>query len=346
MKRLLVLCIACTFVIAFCVVGHAADIELSGAGATFPYPLYSKMFHEYSTLFQVSVNYQGIGSSGGIKELTNKTVDFGATDAFMTDDMLRAAGGDIVHVPICLGAVAITYNLPKKTMLKLSQDVLADIFLGKIEQWDDGRIAALNEGVDLPDLPIIVVHRSDGSGTTNIFTDFLTQVSPEWAGTVGMGKSVEWPTGLGAAKNSGVAGMIKQTPGSIGYVELAYAMENDMSVAMIENSSDNYPPPTIYSTGAAVSGGIPDDTRVSLVNTTADMGYPISSFTWIILYRELNYDGRTKEEAKALVDVLWWMTHGGQAYCESLFYAPLPDDAVGVTERILKSITYNGEPLL
>ena len=345
MKRFLLLCVVCACVSMFCMPAFASDIELEGAGATFPYPLYTKMFDEYYNLFQVRVNYQGIGSSGGIKELLNKTVDFGGTDAFMTDEMIAEAPGDIVHIPTCLGAVAVTYNLPNKAMLMLSQDVLADIFLGKIERWNDERIAEINGGIELPDLPIIVVYRSDGSGTTNIFTDFLTKVSPEWAETVGMGKSVEWLTGIGAAKNSGVAGMIKQTPGSIGYVELSYAMENDMAVAMIENNHRNYPPPSLHSIRAAATGGIPDDTRTSLVNTTAEMGYPICGFTWIIIYKDLKYDGMTEEDARTLVYLLWWMTHEGQKYCEPLSYAPLSDDAVGKAENIIKGITYDGEPL-
>jgi phosphate transport system substrate-binding protein len=304
------------------------------------------MFDEYNAVYGVRVNYQGIGSSGGIKELLNKTVDFGGTDAFMSDDMLSEVDGEIVHIPTCLGAVAISYNLSGAEKIKLSADVLADIFLGKIERWDDERIAALNEGVELPDLLIIVVHRSDGSGTTNIFTDFLAGISPEWTDTVGVGKSVDWPAGIGAAKNSGVAGMIKETPGSIGYIELAYAVENDMAVALIENGSGNFPDPTRLDSVRAAAGDIPNDTRISLVNTTAEDGYPIAGFTWIILFRELNDDGRTREDAKALVDLLWWMTHEGQIYCEPLSYAPLSDDAVGKAENIIRSITYDGEPLL
>jgi phosphate transport system substrate-binding protein len=304
------------------------------------------MFDEYNIIYGIKVNYQGIGSSGGIKELTNKTVDFGGTDAFMTDEKLADIPGEIVHIPTCLGAVAVSCNLPIESPLMLSQDVLADIFLGKIEYWNDKRIAETNPGIELPDLPIIVVHRSDGSGTTNIFTDFLARVSPEWAEVVGVGKSVEWPTGLGAAKNSGVAGMIVQTPGAIGYVELAYAVENDMTVALIENESGNFPDPTDLDTIRAAAGDIPDDTRVSLVNTSAEDGYPIAGFTWIIIFRELNYDGRTEGDAKVLVDLLWWMTHDGQAYCEPLLYAPLSEDAVGKAERIIKSITYDGMPLM
>jgi len=320
--------------------------ELSGAGATFPYPLYSKMFDAYASETGVKVNYQGIGSSGGIKELTNKTVDFGGTDAFMSDEKIAETGADIVHIPTCLGAVVLTYNLEGSPELKISQDVLADIFLGKITSWNDDAIAALNPGVSLPDMDIVVVHRSDGSGTTNTFTVFLTKINDEWADTVGKGKTVEWPTGLGAAKNSGVAGMIKQTPGAIGYVELAYATENGMPVALIENSSGNFIKPDLMSTSLSAEGDIPEDTRVYLADTSAAEGYPITTFTWIILYKEQNYDGRTLEEAKALMDLLWWVTHDGQVHCEPLLYAPIPEKAVGSVENLLKSITYDGKPIL
>jgi len=323
----------------------AAD-ELSGAGATFPYPLYSKMFDAYADEFGVRVNYQGIGSSGGIKELTNRTVDFGGTDAFMTDDKIAETGTDIVHIPTCLGAVVLTYNLEGNPDLRISQDVLADIFLGNITSWNDPAIAALNPGVSLPDMDIVVVHRSDGSGTTNTFTVFLSKISTEWADVVGQGKTVEWPTGLGAAKNSGVAGMIKQTPGAIGYVELAYATENDMPVALIENSSGNFIKPDLVSTSLSAEGDIPEDTRVYLADTSAADGYPITTFTWIILYKEQNYDGRTLEEAKLLMDLLWWMTHEGQVHCEPLLYAPIPEKAVSSVESLLRSVTYDGTPIL
>jgi phosphate transport system substrate-binding protein len=322
-----------------------ADQELKGKGATFPLPLYTMMFDEYQRQFDINVEYEGIGSSGGIKALTNREVDFGGTDAFMSDELIAAAGADIVHIPTCLGAVAVTYHLTGNPPLNLSQEVLADIFIGEITNWNDKEIAALNPGITLPDKAITIVHRSDGSGTTNIFTDFLTKISPDWEKKVGKGKTVEWPVGVGVTKNSGVAGMIKNLPGAIGYVEMSYAIENNMPVASIENKSGNFIAPSLKSTSLSAEGDIPEDTRVSLTDTSAENGYPITGFTWIILYREQGYDGRTKEQAHALVDLVWWMTHDGQVYPEGLNYAPLPERAVGMVEAIIGSITYDGAPL-
>jgi len=322
-----------------------ADQELMGKGATFPLPLYTMMFDEYQREFDINVEYEGIGSSGGIKALTNREVDFGGTDAFMSDELIAAAGADIVHIPTCLGAVAVTYHLTGNPPLNLSQEVLADIFLGKITNWNDREIAALNPGITLPDKAITIVHRSDGSGTTNIFTDFLTKISPDWEKKVGKGKTVEWPVGVGVTKNSGVAGMIKNLPGAIGYVEMSYAIENNMPVASIENKSGTFIAPSLKSTSLSAEGDIPEDTRVSLTDTSAENGYPITGFTWIILYKEQSYDGRTKEQARALVDLVWWMTHDGQAYPEGLNYAPLPERAVGMVEAIINSITYDGAPI-
>lgn len=319
-----------------------ADMELKGKGATFPLPLYNMMFDEYYRQFEINVEYEGIGSSGGIKALSNREVDFGGTDAFMSDELIAATGADIVHIPTCLGAVAVTYHLSDNPPLNLSQEVLADIFIGKITKWNDKEIVALNPGITLPDKSITIVHRSDGSGTTNIFTDFLTKISPEWEKKVGKGKTVEWPVGVGVTKNSGVAGMIKKLPGAVGYVEMSYAIENNMPVASIENKSGNFIAPSLRSTSLSAEGDIPPDTRVSLTDTSAENGYPITGFTWIILYREQSYDDRTKNQARALVDLVWWMTHDGQAYPEGLNYAPLPERAVATVEKIIGSITYDG----
>lgn len=263
----------------------------------------------------------------------------------MNDELIAATGADIVNIPTCLGAVAVTYHLDDNPPLNLSQDVLADIFLGKITKWNDREIAALNPGVELPDKSIIIIHRSDGSGTTNIFTDFLTKISPEWAENVGMGKTVEWPVGIGVTKNSGVAGMIKKLSGAIGYVEMSYAIENNMPVAAIENRSGNFIAPSLRSTSLSAEGDIPEDTRVFMTDTGAENGYPITGFTWIILYREQNYNERTRDQARALVDLVWWMTHEGQAYPEGLNYAPLPERAVATVENIIESITYDGTPI-
>ncbi|MFH0789117.1 MAG: phosphate ABC transporter substrate-binding protein PstS [Pseudomonadota bacterium] len=327
-------------------VSLAGDMELLGAGATFPNPLYSKMFYEYFNEFKTKVNYQGIGSGGGIKQLSSKVVDFGGTDAFMTEDQLKAAGAPILHVPTCLGSVVISYNLPDNPKLKFTPDVIADIFLGKIKKWNDPRITVLNQGVHLPDLAISVTHRSDGSGTTNIFSDYLCKVSPEWKQKVGMGTSLNWPVGLGGKGNPGVAGMVKQIPGSIGYVELIYTLQNNMPAAALKNKAGKFIEPTIKSTSAAANIKLPDDTHVSLTNTEAAEGYPIAGFTWLIFYKEQNYGGRTLEKAEALAKLIQWVITGGQRYAESLHYAPLSKDALAKAEKIVHSMTYNGKPVL
>ncbi len=326
--------------------GCVGEQELLGAGATFPQPLYSKMFDTYYKQFKVRINYQGIGSGAGIEQITRKTVDFGATDSFMTDEDLKKAPAPIVHIPITLGAVVVTYNLPSNPSIRLSRDVLSGIFLGTITEWNDASIAALNPGVDLPKLPITVVHRSDGSGTTAIFTEYLSAISADWAAGVGSGKEVQWPTGLGAKGNPGVAGQVKQLPGSIGYVELIYALENEMPIAELQNKKGSYITPSVESTELSAEVAVPDDTRVSLTDTDAEKGYPITGLTWIIVYREQNYDGRSRERAKSLVDLLWWMTHEGQRYCEPLKYAPIPKGTLDKAEVIIKSITYDGSPLM
>jgi phosphate transport system substrate-binding protein len=324
----------------------AADVELLGAGASFPYPLYSKMFSEYNKIKGVKINYQSIGSGGGIKQLMSKTVDFGASDAFLSDDDLARMPAAVVHVPTCLGAAVLTYNIPSNATLKFSSDVVADIFLGKITKWNDSRIKQLNPTVQVPDMPISIVHRADGSGTTFIFTDYLSKVSDEWSKKVGHKTAVDWPVGLGAKGNEGVSGMIKQTPGAIGYVELIYALQNKMPVGLLKNKSGKYVEASIKSVTAAANVAIPAHARVSITNTDAPDGYPISSFTWILLYKEQNYDNRKADKAKEVVQLVWWMTHEGQQYASPLIYAPLPKEAVKVVENNLKSIVFSGKPLL
>ena len=318
--------------------------ELLGAGATFPYPLYSKMFDAYHKDKGVKINYQAIGSGGGIRQLINKTVDFGGTDAFMSDEKLKELA-PIIHIPTCLGAVSVTYNLPAMPELKFTPDVLADIFLGTITKWNDPRMQKINSGIKLPDMKIVVVHRSDGSGTTFIFTDYLAKISTAWQDKVGRGKSVNWPAGLGAKGNPGVAGLVKQLPGSIGYVELIYALQNSMPVGAIQNKKGNFVKPSLESTNLAANVAIPDDTRVFLTDTDAEAGYPIAGFTWIIVFKEQNYNQRSLEKAKEVTKLLTWMTHAGQKYVEPLDYAPLPKAAVEKAEVLIKSITYNGKPL-
>ena len=319
--------------------------ELMGAGASFPYPIYSKMFDEYNKQFGIKVNYQSIGSSGGIKNIKDKVVDFGASDAFLSEKDMSTFDAPVLHIPTVLGSIVVTYNLPGNPTLKLTGEIVADIFLGKITKWNDPALAAINSGIKLPGTDIIVAHRSDGSGTTNNFTEYLSRVSASWKEQVGVGKSVNWPVGLGGAQNAGVAGLVKQTTGSIGYVELAYADQNNLPYATLKNKAGNWVVPSLATTSLAADMKLPADTRVVLADTDATDGYSIATLTWLLIYKEQNYAGRTLEQAKALVDLIWWMTHDGQQYAESLEYAPIPDAAVKDVEAILKSVTYDGKPV-
>jgi phosphate transport system substrate-binding protein len=335
-----------SILLGLCSSGFAVETELIGAGATFPYPLYSKMFDVYHKEHGAKINYQAIGSGGGIRQLTNKTVDFGGSDAIMSDKDLQEAGAPVLHIPTCAGAVVVTYKLAGDPELKFTPDVIADIFLGKIKKWNDGRITAINQGVKLPDTDITVVHRSDGSGTTAIFSSYLSKISPEWKEKVGAGPSLNWPAGLGGKGNPGVAGLVQQTPGSFGYVELIYALQNKMPYGMIKNKKGNFVKPTITSTSLAANTALPDDMKVDLTDTDAAEGYPISGFTWILVYKEQYYANKPEEKAKALVNLLWWMTHEGQKYAEPLHYAPLSKAAVGKAEKLIKSITYKDMPIM
>ncbi len=328
-------------------VGSSDNNTILGAGSTFIYPFFSKAFSVYNQQTGVKVNYQSIGSGGGILQLTNKTVDFGDSDAPLNSEQDSTIGVPVLHIPMCSGAVAISYNLPDlKDTLQLTPSVLANIFLGRIAKWNDASIAAINKGVKLPNTPIVITHRSDGSGTTNIFTTYLSKVSDEWSTKVGKGSSINWPIGLGGKGNEGVAGLIKQTPGAIGYVELAYALQNNMSFAKVQNKSGNFITPNIASTSAAGNVQLPADSKISLTNTYAADGYPISGFTWAIIYKEQNYNNRSQDRAEKVVKLLWWNIHDGQQYCAALNYAPLSPAAVTVAENILKSATYDGKPLM
>jgi phosphate transport system substrate-binding protein len=338
--------VALAVVLALAGAGFAAEQELIGAGATFPYPLYSKMFDIYSKEYGVKVNYQSIGSGGGIRQLINKTVDFGGSDAVMGDEDIKSAGAPVLHIPICSGAVVLSYNLPGNPDVKFTPDIIADIFLGKIKKWDDGRIKAQNQGVSLPSMDITVVHRSDGSGTTNIFSDYLSKVSKDWKEKVGMGTALNWPVGLGAKGNPGVAGLVKQTPGSIGYVELIYALQNNMPYGTVQNKKGKFIKPSLAATTAAANIPLPDDLKVSLTDTMAPDGYPIGGFTWVLLYKEQKYGDRTEERAKTVVNLLWWMTHEGQKYVEPMQYADLEKSAVEKAEKLIKSVTYGGKALM
>jgi len=324
----------------------AADKELLGAGATFPFPLYSKMFDEYNKLKSVKVNYQSIGSGGGIEQLKSKTVDFGASDKFLNDDELSKMPAPVLHIPTCLGAIAVTFNLPGVTALKLNPEVLSAIYLGTMKKWDDEKIKALNPDAKLPNTDITVVHRSDGSGTTAGFTDYLSKISDEWKSKVGSSTSVNWPAGLGGKGNEGVSGTVKQTPGAIGYVELIYALQNNMPMASLQNKKGNFIMPSLASTSAAANTTIPDDCRVSLTNSDADQGYPIVSFTYILLYKDQNYNNRTDGKVNEVLKLVWWMTHDGQKFAEPLSYAALPPGVVKQDEAILKAIVFGDKPAL
>ncbi|HXJ82016.1 MAG TPA: phosphate ABC transporter substrate-binding protein PstS [Candidatus Methylomirabilis sp.] len=345
MKRWSIL-ICMTLTIAGLTTPSTAQMLMNGAGATFPYPIYSKWFEEYTKVDpDVRFNYQSIGSGGGIRQITERTVDFGASDGPMTDEQLKKAPRELLHVPTVLGAVVATYNLPGNPQLSFTGDVLADIFLGKITKWDDDRIKALNPSATLPNQPIVVVHRSDGSGTTYIWVDFLSKVSKEWEQKVGRGTSVNWPVGLGGKGNEGVAGQVKNGPGALGYVELAYAITNKLPAAAVKNQAGKFVSATIESTSAAAAGAasnMPSDFRVSLTNAPGDQAYPIASFTWLLVYR----DQSSEAKGKALVKFLWWAIHDGQKYPGSLLYAPLPAPVVKKIETAIKQITYSGKPLL
>lgn len=325
----------------------AADRELVGAGATFPQPLYSKMFDAYHQQYKVRINYQGIGSGGGINQLIKKTVDFGGTDAFMTEKEFKSAGAPVLSIPTCLGAVVVAYNLPGNPRLNFTSETIAGIFLGTITKWNDPKIASANPGTALPNLAISPVHRADSSGTTFIFTEYLAKTNDAWREKIGLGKSVNWPAGsIGQKGNPGVAGYVKQTPGAIGYVELLYAVQNKMPYGNVKNKAGKFIEPTLKSVTAAANVTIPDDTNKSLTNTDAANGYPISSFTWLIFYKEQNYGGKTKERAEALAKLLKWMVGDGQRYVEPLQYAPLSREAVAKSINIINSMTYKGAPLL
>jgi len=325
-----------------------AQTELVGTGASFPYPLYSKMFDEFYKIYNVKVNYQSIGSGGGIRQLRAKTVDFAASDAILTDEQLKEFDGEILHIPICLGAVVITYNLDVTQQIQFTPDLIADIFLGKITKWNDERIKKVNPKLKLPDLPITVVRRADGSGTTFVFTDYLCKVSSEWKEKVGMGTSVNWPVGLGGKGNEGVSGLIKQTKGAIGYVEFTYALQNKLPYGVIRNKSGYFINPTVESISEAGNIKLPEDMRVSITDTESKNGYSISAFTYILVYSNLSKanDKMTYEKAKILAELLWWMTHEGQKYAKPLHYAPLSKEAQKNVEKLLKKLNLDGKILL
>ena len=311
----------------------SAQMMINGAGATFPYPIYSKWFDEYAKVDpSVRFNYQSIGSGGGQKQILAQTVDFGASDGPMSDDNLSKAPGKLLHIPTVAGAVAMTYNLPGNPSLKLDGNTIAGIYLGQIKKWNDPKLTALNPGTKLPDQDIVVVHRSDGSGTTFIFTDYVSKVSSEWKQKAGNNTSVNWPTGIGGKGNEGVSGQVKQTPGAIGYVELIYAIQNKMPYAEVKNSAGQFVKPSIDSvTAALATAEIPDDFRFSMTNAPGKDAYPICGATWLLVYEQQ----KDAAKGKKLVEFLKWAAKDGEKMAKDLDYAPLPDS---VQQRVLKRI--------
>jgi phosphate transport system substrate-binding protein len=322
-------------------------VSITAAGATFPLPFYNMVFKKYTSESGTLLTYGGIGSGGGIRSLTDRVVDFGATDAFLSEKKAADLPAEIVHIPTCIGAVVIAYNLPEVEELKLSNQLLESIFMGKITHWNDPLIAAENQGVNFPDMEITFVHRSDGSGTTYIFSDYMSKISSNWETEVGRGKSLKWPVGLGAKGNPGVAGTIKQTRGSIGYIGSEFAFAQKIAFAQVQNSSGNFIEPNLESISASAQGNIPADTRVMLTNSSDPNAYPISGFTWLILYKEQSYNGRSQKQAQKTLNFLnWIIDEDAQAVAQQVHYAPLPAKAVKQAKQILNSVTYDGKALL
>ena len=333
----LTLSLACAVTL---VAGAAAQtMRINGAGATFPYPIYSKWFSEYNKIHSsVEINYQSIGSGGGIQQVTKQTVFFGASDGPMTPEQMQGAPGKILHFPTVLGAVVPVYNIPNvNAELHFSGPLLADMFLGKITKWNDPAIARLNAGVSLPASDITVAHRADGSGTTYIWVDYLSKVSPEWKSKVGVATSVNWPTGVGGRGNEGVSALVRQTPGAIGYVELIYALQNKIAYGSVQNTAGEFVKASVSSVTAAAAeaaGKMPPDFRVSITNAPGKGVYPISSFTWLLLYE----NAKDKAQAKTMVDFMNWALTEGQKYCADLGYAPLPEAVVKLEMAALAKI--------
>lgn len=344
-----VLAVSLIFGAAFltsCSGGKKGNVRgLDAAGATFPLPFYNVIFKNYQEQSGVQINYGALGSGGGIRSLNDKVVDFAATDAFLTDDEMAKMPA-IVHVPTCMGAVVVAYNLPEIKDLKLTGTIIADIYLGRITRWNDPAIAAVNEGTKLPDKSISPIYRADGSGTTNVFSDYLCKVSEEWASSVGSGKSLKWPVGLAAKGNPGVAGVIKQTDGAIGYIGSEYSFALGVPTAAIQNRAGNFVSPSLEAISAAAAGELPTDTRTMITDAEGATAYPISCLTWLILYKEQNYDKRTLERAQATVDFMHWvLSDEAQNETINVHFAPIPAKLRENALAALRTITYDGKPI-
>ncbi|MBP8777780.1 MAG: phosphate ABC transporter substrate-binding protein PstS [Bacteroidaceae bacterium] len=339
---------AVTIVMSACGNGQKQKSEsaLAGAGATFPLPYYTLAFKTYQDANNVEITYGGIGSGGGIRSLKDKVVDFAGSDAFLSDEEMKQMPA-VVHIPTCMGAVVLAYNLPQVKNLKLTGDIVADIYLGKITKWNDSRLIAVNPGVSLPNKKIAPVYRSDGSGTTYIFSDYLTKVSPEWKAQVGTGKSLKWPVGLSSKGNPGVSGTISQTEGAIGYVGSEYAFAQKLASAQLKNTAGKFVAPNVKSISAAADIELPADTRSMITNSSAPEAYPISCFTWILLYKEQDYNKRSLAQAESTVKLVSWMLDTeAQKLPSQVNYAPLPASVIANAKELLKTITYKGQVLL
>jgi len=326
------------------------SVILNGAGATFPYPLISKWSSEYNKINpEAQINYQSVGSGAGIKQITARTVDFGASDAPLTDKEFADVSG-ILQIPESIGAVVIAYNIPGiQKGMKLSGEVIGEIFLGNIKKWNDPKIVSLNPGIQFPEKDIIVAHRSDGSGTTFVFTDYLSAVNQDWSSKVGKGKSVNWPVGLGGKGNEGIAGLLNQNPYTIGYIELAYAKLQNIPYAYVKNKAGNFIEPTLETTASAAAGAVPtlpagdaSWSLVSIVDAPGNDSYPIGSFTYLLVYK----DQIDQTKGKMLAEFLWWAVHDGQKYSSELLYVPLPNEVISLNEKTIKLMNYNGQPFI
>lgn len=350
MKKILslIMTLMLVFLVASCgaKTGNRKAQELSGAGTTFPLPFYNVVFEQFSEANGDIVAYGGIGSGGGIRNLTDKIVDFAGTDAFLTDTEMSAME-PVIHIPTCMGAVVLAYNLDGVSNLNLSGELIADIFAGEVKMWNDSRLVEMNPGVNLPSAAIIPVFRSDGSGTTFVFTDYLTKVSPMWASKYGAGKSVNFPAGQAAKGNPGVAGIISQTKNAIGYIGSEYAFAQKIPYAKVRNLRGELVEPTAASISASASGAIPDDTRTSITNADAAGAYPISCFTWLVIFKEQNYSDRSREQAVATVELMKYiLSDDAQAITSEVHYAPLPAKAKELSMANLNTVTYDGVPIL
>ncbi len=322
------------------------DVTITGAGATFPLPFYNMAFKNYSDKTGAEITYGGIGSGGGIRNLKDMVVDFGGTDAYLSDKELAAMPGDVLHIPTCMGAVVMAYNLEGTSSLNLNAEIISDIYLGKITKWNDSKIAAINKGVALPDLKITPAYRSDGSGTTFVFSDYMTKASEAWAKEMGTGKSLKWNHGVAAKGNPGVAGVIKQTKGAIGYIGSEYAFATKIPSAALQNLNGEFITASSESISTAANVAIAADTRQMITNSSAKGAYPISCFTWIILYKEQGYKSRKIEQGRETVELLEWMiSPEAQKTTTTVHYSPLPEAAVKAAKQILASVTFDGKPI-